>query len=370
MFLTGQVKALIDLLKSEKVDIVVPLIENIKEQTMKYKGITIHKRKNCNTWYTRFRKNNQVICISAKTQKECYELLKERYNQKEETINYKKITLIEWYNQWLTTYKQNKVRESTLKGIQYLAKNHFKGNIFNKTLEDIKPIEIENYLNKIEFPRVKENIYIYLKDMFNRAKQNNLTPLNPLESIDKPKHDKQENRALTIEEQTKFEQYCLSNKKYIYLICLWQGLRLGELRALTKDDIDLNKKEMIVNKSQNDQTKDNKTKNKHSNRTIPIFNNTLEILKNYEYENNKLIDKSKDYIERHLKEILNTLNIKNITMHSLRHTFITRSQEKNIPLYIIQSWVGHAKGSNVTTKTYTHKQQEIENKYINIFNEQ
>ena len=158
MFLTGQVNALIDLLKSENIDIVVPLIENIKEQTMKYKGITIHKRKNCNTWYTRFRKDNQVICISAKTQKECYELLKERYNQKEETINYKKITLIEWYDQWLNTYKKNKVRESTLKGIQYLAKNHFKGNIFNKTLENIKPIEIENYLNQIEFPRVKENI--------------------------------------------------------------------------------------------------------------------------------------------------------------------------------------------------------------------
>ena len=337
---------------------------------MKYKGITIHKRKNCNTWYTRFRKNNQIICISAKTQKECYELLKEKYNQKEETVNYKKLTLIEWYNQWLKTYKFNKVRESTLKGIQYLAKNHFKGNMFEKTLDSIKPIEIEEFLNNIKFVRVKENSYIYLKDMFNRAKQNNIISYNPLDSIDKPKHDKQENRALTIEEQIKFEQYCFKNKKYIYLICLWQGLRLGELRALTKNDIDLYKQEMIINKSQNDQTKEHKTKNKYSIRTIPIFKNTLEILQNYEYENNKIIDKSKDYIERHLKEILKTLNITNITMHSLRHTFITRCQEKNIPLYIIQNWVGHAQGSNVTTKTYTHKQQEIENKYINIFNNQ
>lgn len=335
---------------------------------MKYKNITIHKRTNCNTWYTRFRKNGKVICISAKTQQECYKLLKERYNQKEE-INYKKITLIEWYNQWLKTYKINKIRESTLKSIEYLAKNHFKHYIFNKNLNDIKPIEIQEYLNNLQFVRVKENAYIYLKDMFNRAKQNNIIEHNPLISIEKPKHDKKENRALTKFEQKLFEDYCYKNKNYIYLICLWQGLRIGELRALTKEDINLNKREITISKSQNDQTKDNKTKNKYSNRTIPIFNKTYEILQNYEYENNKLIDKSKDYIERHLKEILKELNISDITMHSLRHTFITRCQEKNIPLYIIQSWVGHAKGSNITTKIYTHKQQETENKYINIFND-
>ena len=38
---------------------------------MKYQGITIHKNKKCNTWYTRFRKNGTQIYISARTQKEC-----------------------------------------------------------------------------------------------------------------------------------------------------------------------------------------------------------------------------------------------------------------------------------------------------------
>lgn len=336
---------------------------------MKYKNITIHKRKNCNTWYTRFRKNNKIICISAKTQKECYNKLKERYSDNEQ-INYNKLTLNEWCKEWLKTYKKDKVRESTYKGIELLIKNHFKGNIFDKLLSTIKPIEIENYIKNIEYPRVKENAYIYLKDMFNRAKQNNLIAYNPLESIDKPQHEKQENRALTINEQTKFEEYCLNNKKYIYLICLWQGLRIGELRALTKQDFNITTKELIINKSQNDQTKDNKTKNKYSNRIMPIFENTQKLLNLIQFENDKLTTKSKDYIERQLKEIVNTLDLNNIKMHSLRHTFITRCQEKNIPLYIIQNWVGHAQGSAVTTKTYTHKQKEIENKYIYIFNQQ
>ena len=334
---------------------------------MKYRNITIHKRKNCNTWYTRFRKNNKIVCISAKTQKECYDMLKIKYNEIEEKPK-KELTLIEWYNEWIATYKSGKIRESTLLGIKYLAKNHFNKPIFNKKINDIKPYEIENYLKEINFPRVKENAYIYLKDMFNRAKQNNIVKTNPLEYIDKPKHDKQENRALTIEEQTKFEQYCIENEQYVYLICLWQGLRIGELRALTKEDMDITNKKITINKSQNDQTKENKTKNKYSNRTMPMFNNTYKIINKIKYENEKIINKSKDYVERHFKEILDKLQIKNITMHSLRHTFITRCQEKNIPLYIIQSWVGHVQGSKVTTQTYTHKQEETENKYINIFN--
>lgn len=334
---------------------------------MKYKGITIHKRKNCNTYYTRFRKNGKIVCVSAKTQKECYNKLKAAYNDTNE-INYTNITLSKWCNEWLITYKKNKVRESTLIGITYLIKNHFNGSMFDKQLKDIKPIEIENYLNNIKFNRVKENAYIYLKEIFNRAKQNNLVTINPLESIDKPKHEKQENRALTIEEQTKFENYCITNNKYIYLICLWQGLRIGELRALTKQDFNIETQMLTINKSQNDQTKDNRTKNKYSNRTIPIFKKTLNILGKLQFDNDRLTAKSKDYIEKNLKTILNNLNIKDIKMHSLRHTFITRCQEKNIPLYIIQSWVGHAKGSDITTKTYTHKQKETENKYIDIFN--
>ena len=50
-------------------------------------------------------------------------------------------------------------------------------------------------------------------------------------------------------------------------------------------------------------------------------------------------------------------------IHSLRHTFITRCQEANIPLHIIQRWVGHNIGSEVTTRVYTHTRElaELEN---------
>ena len=105
--------------KEENKNKVPQLLE--EELEMTYKGIKIHKTKNCATWYTRFRKNGKQHYISARTQKECLELLKKRLNEKDE-FDYNTTTLTEWITIWLNTYKKNKVRESTFNAIQYLIK--------------------------------------------------------------------------------------------------------------------------------------------------------------------------------------------------------------------------------------------------------
>ena len=351
----------------EEMNKTVPLLE--EELKMTYRGIKIHKTKNCDTWYTRYRKNGKQHYISAKTQKECLDLLKKRLNEKDD-FNYNSTTLSEWIIIWLNTYKKNKVRESTFNAIQYLIKNHFKGTIFKKKLKDIRPIEIETYLNELKFVRVKENAYIYLKDAFNKALNNGIIRNNPLNTIDKPTHEKAIKKALTIDEQAKFEEKCLTNEKYyLLLVCLWEGLRLGELRALEKEDLDFINKKITINKSINDVGTENLTKNKYSNRVIPMFEKTHNLLINYNSKTDRLFYHTKNYISKILSEVLNELKIKDITMHSLRHTFITRCQEKNIPLYIIQNWVGHVQGSTVTSKIYTHVQNEAELQYIHIVNQ-
>ena len=172
---------------------------------MKYQGKTIHKSKN-NTWYSRYRANGKQYYISAKTQKECYnKLIKAIKGTKQnilETPTIKPIkpitTLNSWIKTWLETYKKNKVRESTYKGIEYLINKHFKGELFNKDIETIKQIDIEKFLNNVKLNRVKERGYIYLKDIFRRAVNNDLITKNPLDDIDKPTYEKKKNRGREI----------------------------------------------------------------------------------------------------------------------------------------------------------------------------
>jgi len=155
------------------------------------------------------------------------------------------------------------------------------------------------------------------------------------------------------------------------LICLYQGLRKGEARALKVNDVDLENNTLRIDESLNTHTTDTSTKNQQSNRTMPIFEKAKEILINHmknKKQNEYLFDIGINRVDKAIKEIVKNANIRNITTHILRHTFITRCQELNIPLYIIQSWVGHEKGSVVTTKIYTHLNQDTNLKYVDLLN--
>ena len=56
-----------------------------------------------------------------------------------------------------------------------------------------------------------------------------------------------------------------------------------------------------------------------------------------------------------------------MTMHELRHTFVSR-HEKGIDEIIIQKWIGHAKGSRLTKAVYTHIADDAEQLYISKMN--
>jgi len=69
-----------------------------------------------------------------------------------------------------------------------------------------------------------------------------------------------------------------------------------------------------------------------------------------------------------IKELCRVCNLPQLTIHELRHTFITRCHEKNIDEIVVQKWVGHAIGSRMTKAVYTHTTDDKEQEYINILN--
>ena len=349
-----------------------------KEQIMTYKGISMHKRKDCRVWYTRFRMNGKQHYISGKTQVECYEHLKKAWQDKHFEVcenilatkpkkkkKVSNIILKDWCEQWKTTYKQGNVRIGTYKAIEYLIKNHFHGCIFEMDMAEILPLDCENFIKSLDKVRVKENAFIYLKDIFRKAVENGFIQKSPMENMTKPKRTqkKEEKEILSVSEQAKFEEECLKDDKYsLLLFAVWQGVRLGELRALERTDFDFENKLVRISKSESDND-DMDTKNTYSDRTMPLFPKTEEMLKRFLKTTSaeRPFYHTKNYISKILDEVLEKIGVtKNITMHSLRHTFITRCQEKDIPLYILQNWIGHVQGSVVTTKIYTHKQEEAE----------
>lgn len=152
---------------------------------------------------------------------------------------------------------------------------------------------------------------------------------------------------------------------------LYQGLRKGEVLGLTAEDVDLENNALTINKALSDRGFLDTTKNTSSNRIMPIFNPTIEILKNINLKTkDRLFNISNAKMQSDFTKAIEELKLNpKYTIHSLRHTFITNCQDSGIPEHIIQSWVGHTIGSNVTKTVYTHIQKESNLLNINKLND-
>lgn len=336
-------------------------------ENMKIQGITIFKNKKCSTWYTRYRKDGKQYYISGKTQREVADKLRDRLNIiKKEKLPY--TTFESWYNQWLSLFKIGKVKDATLKVYRVLLA-HIPDKLKEMNIKNISALFIQEVLNQTPGERTPQKLYEFLKDIFASAMKFDIIKSNPMDKISKPEHDRENGQALTQEHQQKFIAQC-QKEKYgdVFLVCLYLGLRRGELTAFESSDI--TDSGLIINKSLNSSGDIDTTKNKYSNRIVPIFAPAKSILDKYKNQTGRVFNISGATVLKVFKDILSRAGLPDIyTVHSLRHTFITNCKNENIPEHIIQQWVGHQIGSKVTSTVYTHAQLDANNLFINKLNQ-
>lgn len=224
---------------------------------------------------------------------------------------------------------------------------------------------------------------------------------NPMddETLVKPisKKANKQVESLTQEEESKLLEVLSKspNKQYnnIILLQLYTGARIGEILALSKDCINLKNNSITIYRTitrdkndkailgQHTKTYCKKTGLDKGRRCFPmqpkvrklieeILANKITNMHNllfWDYSKNRIITDGmiNSYLSRINKISPNESITGALSTHRLRHTFITRCQEKNLSLAVIQSLVGHVQGSTITNDTYTSVslnfiQQELE----------
>ncbi len=191
------------------------------------------------------------------------------------------------------------------------------------------------------------------------------------DKIKRPKIKERKVEGFSLREQKLIETGVLKHKKSKMLgvlLCLYTGLRIGELLALEWEDIDFKKRELSVSKSCTDSvSKEGKyvrviesPKTETSIRTIPIPKQLVPILKELKASNkskyvvgdgNKTIS-IRSY-QRSFETLLRKLNISHKGFHALRHTFATRALESGMDVKTLSEILGH-KNPTVTLTRYAH----------------
>lgn len=195
-------------------------------------------------------------------------------------------------------------------------------------------------------------------------------------------------KVLSEDQKASLETYCFTHYEPIsiaILIALYGGLRIGEVCALTWQDIDLNNGIITVTKTverlKNKENMESKTilmilepKTQTSKRIVPIPSFLKEYL--YNYHNDLTISNKSSYLLTNSEKIPDPRTIQNqfqrlcqdynfqINFHSLRHTYATHCVMQEVDLKSLSEMLGH---SNVSTtlQLYVHSSLEFKMNQIN-----
>lgn len=222
--------------------------------------------------------------------------------------------------------------------------------------------DIEKYIRSLnKSSKTISHVISSLKSFYNYYMRMGNINSNPTDEIDRPKIEKKIPEFLTLEEISSLLNFKVNNEfearnKAILELLYSSGLRISELTSLELSNIDLD--ECLV-----------RVMGKGSKeRIVPLGDYAIEALKEYIYFYRPMLNKnnssyiflnnrggvlSRQFIFKVIKEECIKKGIrKNVSPHTLRHTFATHLLKNGADLRIIQELLGHENLS--TTQIYTH----------------
>ncbi len=318
----------------------------------------------------RHKKNKRGFRTKAEAEK--WERVFREQHSKDLDINFE--NFVEIYFEDVT----NRLRESTIINKRYVFDLKVTPYFKNKKMCDIKASDIRHWQNKLikkkYAPTYLKSINNQLSALFNFAVRYYDLRENPCRkagSIGKARAD--EMQFWTKEEFNEFLP-SMESKPEAKLACqilFWTGVRVGELLAITYEDIDLQKKRITINKSfQRIKGRDviSPPKTPKSNRVVTIPTFLVKEIEEYcqslygILQTERIFRFTKSFMEHELVRGIKETGVKRIRVHDLRHSHASYLIEKNLQPLIIAQRLGHEK-VETTLNTYGHlypnKQEEV-----------
>jgi len=291
------------------------------------------------------------------------------------------VCLAEVTKRWLLVTSL-KVKPSTLARYGAVAKKHILPALGKTDVGKLGTLEINIFTkDKLQCgctdgndglaPKTVRDILSVLKGIIDFAVSERLVE-NPV-TITYPKQQRKSMRVLSHAEQSALKKTLLGEMT-IYrvgiLLCLYTGLRIGEVCGLRWEDFSPNLDRVSVRRTLqriNDDGGANKTKiildspkSPASIRDIPIPKSIMSILRGFRRDGGDYFLSTPEHplteprtMQNHFKQMIKVAGIASANFHCLRHTFSTLCIEADVDVKSLSEMLGH-ENVNTTLNRYVH----------------
>lgn len=299
----------------------------------------------------------------------------------------------EWLISWLENYIQPSSKQRTFARYSEIVNQHIIPKLGEAEITELTPFALQCFVrellnsgnlknNKGLSPNSVNAIITVIQNSLRTAYGLGYVDAYIADKIKRPKTEEKKITSFTAVEQKKIEQAVLKHKKikmFGILLCLYTGLRIGELLALEWTDIDFAKCELSVNKTCYDGKNadgsfcriTDKPKTQTSQRIIPLPKQLVPLLRDirkktdskYIVSNGDKIISIRSY-QKTFSSLLKKLDISHKGFHAIRHTFATRALECGMDVKTLSEILGH-KNPTITLNRYVHSLMEHKKEMMN-----
>lgn len=300
------------------------------------------------------------------------------------------IPLFEYMSTWLDKVAKT-IQISTYTSYRFMIYGKIKRYFDIRpeiTVGSLKVKDIEAFYDSLYDEGVTGNTVIHyhavLRKAFQQAFKDELIDTNPFDRIDRPKKDKFQGNNYSEEELLALLNLAKDDTIYpAIMLAGCMGLRRSEALGMRWSRIDFENKTVLLDTKIVEYKENGKAvieaveemKNKSSRRTLIIPEQVLEMLvelkekqalyrkifkSSYsrEYDDyvcvNQLGELLKpSYVTTHFHDLLESLGLRKIRFHDLRHTFASLMINNNVELIKVSSFLGHSDIST-TANIYAH----------------
>ncbi len=300
----------------------------------------------------------------------------------------------DWLYEWLECYVKPSSKQKTYIRYSEIVSGHIVKALGDYEMGELTPLILQHYTTELlQSGNLKtgkglsvnsvNSIITVMQSSLKQACAIGQISEYTADKIKRPKAREKQVTCFTPTEQKQMEQAILNGKKlkmFGVVLCLYTGLRIGELLALEWKDIDFQRGTLTISKTCHDGKDENgiftritdTPKTETSQRVIPFPKQLIPYLRNVKKDSNseyvvssgteKLI--SVRAYQRSFELFLKKLGIPHKGFHSLRHTFATRALECGMDVKTLSEILGH-KNANITLNRYVHSLMEHKREMMN-----